>query len=164
MVALLQAGFVGVEAVGVLHIEFPHPNEAGSGARFVSELGLDLVQDEGQVAVALDVGFDYVGDHLFMGGRQHHGAAPPVLEGEHIVAEGLSPAGLVPQLLWLERGHHQLLAAGGVYLFPDYVFNLTDRPQGQRQVGIDPGGHLLDQSGAKHQPVAGGFGVGRVRP
>ena len=49
----VQAGVVGVEGVGVLHVELAHPYQPGAGTGFVAELGLNLVQQLRQVAVAL---------------------------------------------------------------------------------------------------------------
>src|SRR5262245_27593548 len=43
VVALAELGHVGIEAVRVLHHEFPSPNDAESRTWLVAELGLDLI-------------------------------------------------------------------------------------------------------------------------
>ena len=51
LVARLRGFVGGVEAVGVLHDEFLGAHEAEAGADFIAELGLDLVEILGQLAV-----------------------------------------------------------------------------------------------------------------
>ena len=164
LVAFIQAVVAGVEAVGVFHGEFTHPDEAGPGPGLVPELGLDLVEDDGEVPVALDVGLDDVGDDLLVGGGQHQRTAPPVFQREQVVAEGGAAAGLLPELGGLEGGHEDFLAARRVHLLTDDVLDLAQGAPGQGQVGVDPGGDLVNQAGAEHEAVAGRLGLGRVLP
>ena len=162
LVGRVQAFVVGVEAVGVFHVELPHPYQPGPRTRFVPELRLYLVQEKRQVPVTLHVGLDDVGNDLLVGGRQHHGAAPAVFKGEQVVAESGATARLLPKLQRLQGGHHQLLTTGGVDLLANDGFYLAQGAQGQRQVRVDPGRHLIDEPGLEHQAVARGFGFGRV--
>ena len=164
LVTVVQAVVVGIETVGVLHVELAHPHQAGPGTGFIPELGLNLVENHRQVAVALDIGADDAGNHLLVGGGQHHGTAPAVLHGEQHLAHGLGPARLLPQFPGLQGGHHQLLAAGGVHLLADDVLDFAQGAPGQGQVGIDAGRHLVDEAGPQHEAVAGRFRLGRVLP
>ena len=72
LVALLQPLLVAVEAVGVLHQELARAQDAALGPRLVPLLGLDVVPDLGQVAVAAQLARGMEGDHLL------------VREGEHV--------------------------------------------------------------------------------
>ena len=162
LVGCVKARVAGVEGVGVLHGELPDTDEPGAGSWLVAKLGLHLVEDNGQIAVALHVSLDDVGDDLLVGGRQRQGTATAVLQGEHVVAESGGAAGLLPQLHGLEGGHAQFLAAGGVHLLADDLLDLAEGAPGQGEVGVNAGGDLLDEAGAQHQAMAGGFGLGRV--
>ena len=53
--------------------------------------------------------------------------------------------------------HEQLDGPGGVHLLADDPLGLAQGPQAQRQVGVGPGHHLVDQAGAEHEHVAGDF-------
>ena len=125
VVAAVEPFLVGVEAVGVLHVEFTHADEAGAGPGLVAELRLDLVEDLRQVAIAVNVGLHREGDHLFVRGGHHQRALPAVLQPEERLAHGLRAAGGLPKLQRMERGHSQLVAARGVHLLPDDVLDLA---------------------------------------
>ena len=60
LVAEIETLFVGVEAVGVLHVELADPQQSSSRTLLVAEFRLNLVQDAGKVAVAVDVRLDDV--------------------------------------------------------------------------------------------------------
>jgi len=91
LVAHVQALPVGVEAVEVLHAELAQADDAAPRPRLVPELGLDLVDQDGQVAIALDVTLEEVHGDLLVGGAQRQVAVAAVLEDEEVVAERLSP-------------------------------------------------------------------------
>ena len=48
LVADLHPLLVGIEAVQVLHVELPDPQQAGTGTRLVTELALNLVEHLGR--------------------------------------------------------------------------------------------------------------------
>ena len=52
VVADIQARFIQIEGVAILHDELAHPQQARPGPRFIAELGLNLVPDLGQLLVA----------------------------------------------------------------------------------------------------------------
>ena len=162
VIAFRQAFLIGVKAVGVFHRELPHPHQAGPGPGFIPKLGLNLIEDDRQIPVALHIGPDDAGDDFLMGGGQSHGPAPAVLQGKENLAHGGAAAGLFPQFHRLEGRHQQFLAAGGVHFLADDVFNFAEGTPGQRQVGIDAGGHLIDEAGFEQQAVAGRFRFRRV--
>ncbi len=161
VVALAQPGFVAVEAVQVLHAELADTEQPAAGARLVAELGLNLVQEQGQVAVALDVVAGELGDYLLMGGAQGKLALFTIEEDEQALAEGDIAPGLVPQLYGLQHRQHQLLSAGAVHLLPDDVLNLLQHPPAQGQVGVYPGSHLVYHSRFQQQLVADSLRLSR---
>jgi hypothetical protein len=82
----VEAGLVDVEGVGVLHDELADAQEAGPGARFVAELGLDLIPDLRQLLVAAELAAGDGGHDLFVREAEAELCAFAVLEMEHIVA------------------------------------------------------------------------------
>ena len=97
----VKAGLVDVEGVGVLHDELADAQEAGPGARFVAELGLDLVPDLRELFVAAELVAGDGGHDLFVGHAEAEVCAFAVLEAEHVVAHDDPAAGLLPQLAGL---------------------------------------------------------------
>ena len=71
LVADLRRLVGDVKAVGVLHDEFLGPHQTEAGPDFVAELGLDLVEILGQLAVGTQFGRDQGGDDLLMGRPQN---------------------------------------------------------------------------------------------
>jgi hypothetical protein len=75
---------VDVEGVGILHEELAAAHHAETGAHLVTELGLDLVEVERQLLVAVHFVTDQGGDHLFVGRAQHEGAVVAVRSGAQL--------------------------------------------------------------------------------
>jgi len=161
-VALLQGLFAHVEAVGVLHDELARAQDAALGPRLVAFLGLEVVPELRELLVAVDLPRRQPGDDLFVGHRQGHVAALAVLEAEHLAADGVPAAALLPDLRRLHDRHEHLLAADGVHLLADDLLDLLhDAPAG-RQVHVDAGGELAHEAGADHELVAHGLRAGRI--
>ncbi len=70
LVADVQGLPVGVEAVEVHHVEFPDAEQAAARPRLVAELGLYLVEQLGQVAVASHLVAGQLGDDLLVRGAE----------------------------------------------------------------------------------------------
>jgi len=87
----------GVEAVGVLHDELFGAHQAEPRADFVAELGLDLVDRAGELAVRADLAGQEFGDDLLVGRPERHQAVGPVLEAEHAGTHGGEPSGAFPE-------------------------------------------------------------------
>ena len=94
-----------------------------------------------------------------MGHGQAKVAAVPVLQPGHVAPDLLPPSALPPEIRRLHHGQRHLLAADGVHLFADDLFDASLDPQAEGQVGEDAGSHLPDETRAKEQLVAGGFRV-----
>ena len=95
-----------------------------------------------------------VGHDLLVGHAQDHVAPGAILKARHVAADGLPAAGLLPELGRVDDGQGDLLAADGVHLLAEDVFDLVLDPQRQGQVVEDAGGDLVDHAGAQHE--AGG--------
>ncbi len=161
-VALLQCLVADVEAVGVLHDELARAQDAALGPRLVALLGLEVVPHLRQLLVAVDLARGEPGDDLLVGHRQRHVGALAVLETEHLAADGVPAAALLPELRRLQHRHEHLLAADRVHLLADDLLDLLhDAPAG-RQVHVDAGGELAHEAGADHELVAHGLRAGRI--
>jgi len=160
LVAVVEGVPGGVEAVGVLHGELADADEAATWSRFVTELGLDLVDHERHVAVALDLALEEVDDDLLVGGAEDELAFAAVLELHEDVGHGFVAAGFAPELGGLEGGHDDLLAADAVHLLADDLLDLAHDAPAEREVGEDAGGELLDEAGAEHELEVGAVGLG----
>ena len=78
LIADIQSLPVAVEAVEVHHVELPDPQQAAAGTGLIAELGLDLVEQLGQIAVASHLVANQLGGDLLMGGAKDHPAFPPI--------------------------------------------------------------------------------------
>ena len=161
VVAAVQARRVGIERVEVHHRELAQTDQAAAGARFVAELRLHLIDQPGQLLVALHVLLEQPDDHLLMRGREHELAVAPVLRDDERRHERLQPAGLRPDLGRLDERHVDLLAAGGVHLLAHDLLHLAQRAVAERQERVDARRELLDHAGAQQEPVAGRLRLGR---
>ncbi len=158
--ALVEAGGIDVEGVGVLHDELAHAQQARLGARLVAKLGLDLVPDLRQLLVAAQFAAGDGGHDLFVGHAQAELGALAVLEAEHVVAHAGPAAALDPRLLGQDGGEKELLA-DLVHLFAHDGDDLVERALAEEEVVVNAGAELADVAGAEQELVAGHFGVGR---
>ena len=102
------------------------------------------------------------GDHLLVGRAVEHLAIVPVADAQHLGPVGVVAAAFAPQLGRLKRRHQHFLRAGAVLLLAHDLLDLLEHAKAERQPGVDAGGGLADQPGAKHQLVADDLGVGRA--
>ena len=100
----VESGLIHVEGVGVLHDELAHAQQAGFGARFVAELGLDLIPDLRQLLVAAQFAAGDGGHDLFVRHGEAEVAAEAVLQAEQVVAHDVPAAGFLPDFGRIERG------------------------------------------------------------
>ena len=150
-----------MEAVGVLHHELARAHHAEARADLVAELGLDLVEVDRQLAVALELAARDVGDDLLVGGPEHHVAVVAVLEPQQLRPELVPAPGLDPELRRLRDRHRDLEGAGPVHLLADHALDLAQHAQAHGQPGVEAAREAPDEAGAQHQPVAHDLGVGR---
>ena len=100
-----RARLVEVEAVGVLHQELAPAHHAEARPHLVAEFPLDMVEQFGQVAIALDRGADDLGHLLLVGRPVQHLAVVPVADAQHLLAVILIAPALAPQLGGLDGRH-----------------------------------------------------------
>jgi hypothetical protein len=161
VILLIQAVPVCVEAVAVQHGELAHADQPGARAGIVAPLGLDVVDQRGQLAVRLDLVAHQVGDDLFVGHRQHHVVVVLVLEATHLRADLVPAPGLFPQVSRMDHRHGDFLPADGVDLLTHDVLDFGHGAARQRQVAEDAGAQLADESGPQQELVAGDFAISR---
>ena len=161
LVAFVGTGIAGIEGIGVLHDEFTAAHQAEAGADLVAELGLDLVQTHGQLAVGAHFAAHQVGDDFLMRGAKAVIAVVAVLEAQQLLAVVLPAAGLFPEVAGDDHGHEQLGETGGVHFLAHHALHVFQGLQAQRQVDVHAGGELADHAGAQQQLVADHFRFGR---
>jgi len=153
----LQVGKAGVEGIAVFHQEFPTPHDAEAGTDFVPEFGLDLVEVDGQLAVALDFPPYHVGDYFFVGRADDKVPMVPVLDAQQLRAVFFPAPRFLPKLRRYHGGHEQFLGARPVHFVPDNGFYFAQHPQAQGHPGINAASQALDEAGTDHQFVANDF-------
>ncbi len=123
-----EPGLVAVKRIRVLHGEFAHPNQAAARAWLVAELGLDLVDQFGQLAIRTDLLPRQISHDLLVGHRQQHVTPAAILEARHLRANRLPTPGLLPQLGRVDDGHCDLLPANPIHLLTNDPLDLIHRP------------------------------------
>ena len=114
-----------------------------------------------QLAVALDVTPDGVGDDLLVRRADDEFALVPILEAQQLGAVLLPATRFLPQLGRLHGRHQQFQCASLVHFFTNDVFNLAQYAQAERHPGVDAGSGALDVAGAQHHFLADDLGVCR---
>jgi hypothetical protein len=162
LVARVEAGLVAIAAVGVLHDELAHANEAAAGPWLVPPLRLEVVEHHRQLTVRLDHVGQEQPDDLLVGHRQDHVPAVTVLEpGQLRPDRGVATARL-PDVGRVDDRHLDLLAADPVHLLADDLLDSLVDPEPERQQRVDPGPQLTDVTRPDEQPVGRHFGVGGI--
>ena len=158
LVALLEAGLVRVEGVGVLHDELAGAQHAGAGARLVALLDLEVVEDERQVAVGAHDLRDVERDRLLVRHREHEWGAFAVVELEQRI--DVVAAGSAPELRGLQHGHQHLLPADRVDLLAHDSNDALVHSPSRGHPRPHPRAELANQAGADHELVRGRLCVG----
>ena len=161
LVADVRARIVPVEGIGVLHQKFAPAHQAEAGADLVAELGLDLVQVHGKLAVGAHFAADEVGDDFLVRGAEAVVALMAVLEAQEFLAVVFPTPGFAPQVGGLHGRHEDFLSARPVHFLAHDVRGLVQGPQTQRQPRIDAGSELANHARADQQFVADDFSVAR---
>ncbi len=165
LVGAAQAGLVRVEGVGVLHDELPAPHQAEAGPDLITELGLDLIQADRQLAVGAQQVGRQLGHHLFVGGAEPQGTLLAVNEVKHDSLPGgvaVPAAAAAPEIGGLELGKQGLEGVDGDHLLPDDRGDLLKHPPEQGQVGEDSGRQTPHVAGPEQELVGGDLRFGRI--
>ena len=166
----LDGALVGrVERVGIHHDKLARAHQAKARPDLVAELGRNLEEILGEVAVARDLGADERRDDLLVCRPQHvlrlartALAVAGAVHAEHDFP-GRRPAGaLLPVFGRMHVGHLELDAAAALDLLAADLGELLHHPQAQRQEGVEASAQLAHQAGPDEQLVRGNLGVGRA--
>ena len=150
-----------MEGIAILHDEFPPAHDAETGANLVAELGLDLVEMQWQLAIALYFLAHHIGNHLFVRRADDKVALVTVLQAQQFGTIFVPAPGLLPQFTGLHGGHQHLDGPGTVHFLTDDVFHLAQHAQAGRHDGIDATSQPFDDTGAQHEFMADDFSVSR---
>ncbi len=123
-----------------------------------------MVQDARQVAIAARRALEDRGQHVLVGRPVEQIALVPVGDAEHLRAIGVVAAGGAPVIRGLDGGHQHLDCAGAILLLANDPLDIAEHAVPDRQPGVDAGGSLANETGAKHQLVADDLGVGGCLP
>ena len=150
-----------MERIRVLHREFARPHDAEPRPDLVAELGLDLVEIDRQLAVALELAARDVGDHFLVGRAVAVHAVVAVLDAQQLGPVLFPAARFLPQLGWLHGRHQHLERARPVHFLAHDLLDLAQHPQADGQPREQAAGQAPDQAGAQHELVADHLGIGR---
>jgi hypothetical protein len=160
VVAHVQSRRVAIEGVRVLHDELARPQHSGARPWLVAFLGLEVVEDQRQVAIRAHDLRDMRGDDLLVGHRQHHVCPAAVLQPEELAADRVVAPAALPQLGRVEHRHEHLVPADPVDLLTHDLHGLLVHPPAGRQPTPQPGADLPDHPGAHEQLVRERLRVG----
>ena len=124
-----------MKGVGVLHDEFARAHHAEARPHLVAELGLDLVEIDRQLPIALELAARDVGDDFLVGGPDHETAFVPVCQAQQLGPVFVPSPGFLPQLGRLDGRHQQFQRTGPVHLLAHDSLDLrcsVRRPSGSQ--------------------------------
>ncbi len=162
LVGAFEVVDVGVERVRVLHEELAGSEQPEAGPQLVAVLPVDLIERDGQVAIARVLPGHEGGDGLLGGRGEAELGVLAVVEPEHQRPVRLVPSGAGPQLEGLDDREGHLLGVDGVHLVAHDLLDLRQHPTSEGQPGVDAAGDPADAAGPEEQPVTLGLGVGGV--
>ena len=167
LVRLVAAGIVrfevflaGVEGVRVLHREFAHADQTAAGAGLVAELGLNLIDHERILLIALRGAAGKLNGGFLVRHAQNHVVVASVVEAHHFAGDGIVAAGLAPQARGHDHGHQNLLPVDAVHFLAQNRLNLAGDVLGDREQRVDAVSDVLDVAAANHEDMAGDLAVG----
>ena len=161
-VGLVQSLIGHVEGVRILHREFAATQHTSAGALLIAVLGLNLIQRDREILIGGVHILDRAGKHFLVGRAKQHICVLAVLEAEEVIAVFHPAVGLLIRLARQQSRKQHFLAADGVHFLTDYIFNLAQGAQTQRQPGIHARRDAAYITGAYEQLVAGDLGIGGV--
>lgn len=154
--------FVDGETVEVFHEEFAGAKDAGFGAEFVAEFGLELIGVDGEVFITVNVVTHEGGQGLFVSGGEAEFATGMEGSFEPDVHDLVVPAtGFLPGVGILEGGEEEFGATDVIDFFADDVFNVFEDAKAEGEKGVNAGDLFVDVASAEEKlSGAGGFVFG----
>ncbi len=161
LVALLERRVVEVERIGVLHRELARAHDAEARPDLVAELGLDLVEIDRQLPVALQLAARDVGDHFLV--RRAVAVRAVVAVASCAAAPARTgPSGPIPATARpaARVGISSSNAPARFISSRTIRLDLAQHAQADRQPAVQAGGQAADQAGAQHELVAHDLRIG----
>ncbi|WP_323675077.1 hypothetical protein [Halorubellus sp. PRR65] len=115
-------------------------------------LGLDLVEEEGEVVVRPHVPVDEGHDALLVTGRETHVGAVAVLQREHLALEAPPASARLPDVAIAELGETDALPADGVHLAGDDLDDVPPDALARGREPVEAAPELTDEPRADREP------------
>ena len=157
----IQIGKVPVKAVGILHEKLANPQQPASRTRFVTNLGLNVVEHHRQVPVGAKEVLGNVGHGFFVGHGQDEFTVFSVLEADQLRPDIVIAFGLLPELRRVEDRHGDLDPGNAVQFFPNDIFDFFRDAMSQRQQGINPRRNRIDIAASEEENMRRCFSLFR---
>ena len=154
LVICFQIRLIRVEGIRVLHRKLAYANESAASTGLVAELGLQLIDHERILGVALGCVAREVNRCFLVRHAEHHVRAHAVGQANQLLADAREPAALLPEVGGQHDGEEHFLTVDGVHLLADDALDLLRDASCGRQKRIHAGVDLLDVAAAHHERVA----------
>src|SRR4030042_3158851 len=160
-VASLFPLIIHIKTVSIFHDEFTGTHPPETGPNLIPELGLNLIEVEGHLAVGTDLPASDIRDYLFMSRPKTTVSIVAILEPGQLFSILFPPMAFLPELGRLDHGKQNLNGSGPIHLFTNDRLHLSYGSQAERQIGIDARSQFTDPPCPEHQLVARDFRLGR---
>ena len=147
--------FRQVEIIAVFHEELAPAHNAETGANFIPEFPLDVIQRQRQVFVGTDRGPENIGNQFLVRWAIQHVTVVPVLDAQHFLPIVVIAPAFAPKVGRLQRWHQHRNMPSLLLLFVNNVFQLAQHFKAQRQPGVYSRTGLADHARAQHKTVRG---------
>ncbi len=111
VVGFLQRLLIQMKGVGILHQELAPTHEPEARADLVAELGLDLIEVDRQLLVAVQLIARQIGDDFLMGRADTELAVMAILQAQQLRSVLLPATGFLPKFGRLDGGHQDFQRA-----------------------------------------------------
>ena len=125
LIGYVQSGFILIERVGVFHDEFLDSYQTETCSRFISKLGLKLIEIKWHVLIGTDHRFSRIGKQFFVGRPQNHVLVVSILQFENGRTETFHSSGFFIILRRNQGRHLDFLRSGSVHMLTDDILDLV---------------------------------------
>ena len=164
LIGLMEAFFVNIERIGILHDEFAAAHEAEAGTDFVAVFILHLPKDQGHLLIRTQFVAEKRRNQFFMSRPEAVAVVVAVLQLEHFRPVSAPPARFMPDFGRLHDGHHDFLGACSVHFFADDLFYLQRHAAAQGQEAVQAAAVFPQHARFQHILMAGNLSVCRNLP
>ena len=121
-----------MERIGILHDEFTGAHYAEAWSNLISELGLYLVEIDGQLLVTSQFPSCDIGDDFLVRRAEAEIPLVTVLHAQEKRSVMVPAARFLPQFGGLDGGHQKLKGACSIHFLANDFLNLSNDPQTDR--------------------------------